>query len=820
MLKLPLALRALLRDWRSGELTLLSLALLVAVASVSALNNFTSLVEQQLNQQAGQLLGADVVVTSKAPIPDFWKNSAQKLNLTQTNTYSFLSMVAHKETLQLAEIKSITNSYPLEGQLKIAPTLSGEGMAVNAPPKEGQVWLAPRLFPSLNIRMGDTVTIGVASFTVAGVVVEEPGQTGDWFNISPRIIMNQQDVAKTAVIQKGSNVTYSWLLAGEEERLLQLKNKLKEAITENQWVDRKKSGAVVKTIERTLAYLNIGTLMSMVLAAVAISMASLRYTKRQQQQVAVLRCFGATSRDIIFIYVGSVLFLGVIASIIGVCLGYALQPLLIHWLRGLLPRFEATLTLKPALLSFSSGMVVLLCFTLVNLLKLRHVSASRIFRQQPQALSFSESISYGLALLLLVILAYLYTHSWLITLIVLMGTMFYVLLAIGILQVSITLMAFIKHLIPINWRFGFTNIERNLANSTLQVIGIGLALTAILCLALLRNSFLHEWQAQLPPDAPNFFIINIEPTQVNDLGTFLTENSIHGFTLYPMVKGRLITINNQPTRQVLGNKVDDINALKRDLNFSWSEHLPPENTLKAGQWNNSEVTETWVSVESGLAEKLGVTVNDTLGFRIDTQIIQAKITSIRNVNWSNFKPNFFVLFKPGRLNALAQTYITSIYLTSNQQNILFNLVKQFPNVTIIDVASTIKKLQGIFESASKAITLLTLFSLFTGLIIAILAMLSFSDLKEQETVVLKTLGMRKRALLWIRSSESCIIGFFAGLLAICSAIFVNYYLNLVLLGLPSNIPWLLLAVPFLTAAVTIFINTLVVSSQYQQRRLR
>ncbi|MDP1604939.1 MAG: FtsX-like permease family protein [Legionella sp.] len=819
MLTLPLPLRALLRDWRGGELTLISLALLVAVACISALNNFTSMVEHQLNQQAGQFLGADAVVTSKNPIPDAWKNSAQKLNLTQTNTLSFLSMVGHRDNLQLAQIKSIAPAYPLRGQLKIATTLAGQGVSVNAPPREGEVWLGARLFPALGITIGDAITIGLANFKVAGVVVEEPGQTGDWFNISPRIMMNQKDVAKTAVIQKGSNVTYSWLLAGNENQLLGLKNSLKNTITEQQWTDSKKNSVMVKTIERTLAYLNIGTLMSMVLAAVAISMASLRYTKRQQQQVAVLRCFGATSRDILFIYVGSVLFLGTAASLAGVFLGYALQPLLVHWLSGLLPHLESTHTLKPALLSFASGMVVLLCFTLVNLLKLRNVSATRIFRKEAPTTSVTESISYGLALLLLVVLAYWYTRSASITMIVLMGTLFYVLLAAGILIVSTTGMSFIKHFLPIKWHFGFTNIERNLANSTLQIVGIGLSLTAILCLALLKDNFLNEWQKQLPPEAPNFFIINIEPSQVSDISRFLTKNSIRGFMLYPMVKGRLISINNLPTRQVLGNKVEEINALKRELNFSWSEHLPPENTLTAGQWK--DVQENWVSVEAGLAKQLGVKVNDTLGFRIDAQIMQAKITSIRRVNWSNFKPNFFILFKPGSLGKQAETYITSIYLSVNQQNKLLNLVKQFPNVTVIDVASTIKKLQGIFESASKAITLLTLFALLTGLIIAILAMLSFSDLKEQETALLKTLGMRKRTLLWIRSSESFIIGFYAGLLAICCAIIINYYLNRAILGLPLTTPWtLIIAVPFLTAGATVLINNLVMLSQYQRQRLR
>ena len=818
MLALPLALRSLFRDWRNGDLTLLSLALVVAVTSVTTSNNFTGRVQDLLNEQTSQMLGADVVITSKIPIPQSLQNKANDLGLTQMTTLTFPSMVVYKEAMQLAQIKAIPPRYPLRGQLKIAPTLLDDARPVTHPPKEGSVWASANLFALLGINMGDRITIGAENFLVAGVLVDEPGQTGDWFTISPRIMMNHNDVNKTAAIQKGSNLTWSWLLVGRESNLSRLKTSLSTSITEEQWTDSKKNSSIAQTIERTLAYLNIGTLMSLVLAGVAISMASMRYTKRHQQQVALLRCFGASRRVIFLTYLVSMLILGIIASTIGVGLGYALQPLLVHWLRGLLPNVDAQFTFTSALFGFACGMLVLLCFTLVNLLKLCNVSAVSIFRTQQRSWDSGASLSYGLALLLLASFSYGYTRSVPITAAVVLGCIFYVLFAVVMLFVSVAFIKSIKRVMPLTWQFGFTNIGRNFANSTLQIVGIGLALTAILGLILLRSNLLHDWQQQLPKDAPNFFIINIEPTQVKLLTDFLTRNAIKSDVVYPIVKGRLTTLNGEPIQQRLGTKANNINALQRDLNFSWTDQLPPQNTLSAGQWGVGQELDQWVSVEQGLAEQLTLKLGDTLCIRIGNEHFFVKVTSFRKVNWSNFKPNFFILFKPGMLNHLPKTFITSIYLTHEQQKKLPSLAKQFPNMTIIDVAGMINKIQSIVVSAGKAMTFISFFSLCTGFIIATLAMLSFSEIKQQETRVLKVLGMRRRSLLRVRYIESCIIGFYAGLLAILTATYINYHLNSMLFGLPFNLPWMFIfTVPFLTAVTTMLMNTLIARYHYGRR---
>ncbi|STX27559.1 lipoprotein releasing system, transmembrane protein, LolC/E family [Legionella beliardensis] len=814
MLNFPLILRAFRRDWQNGELTLLALALIVAVTCISALNNFSFLVNSLLNQQATQMLGADVIVTSNAPIPTNWEDKAKALTLSQGKTISFLSMVtASNDNLQLAQISAIATPYPLKGYTKIASHTSSSPTSVNQAPALGQVWVEARLLPLLAVNVGDPITIGAASFIINGLIIEEPGQTGDWFNISPRILMNQADLAKTQVIQPGSRVSYQWLLVGPDRQLEQLKKSLTPPLTEQQrWVDRTTNPALVKAIERTITYLNLGTLMSLTLAGIAISMATHRYSQRHQQHVAILRCFGASERDILIVYLGNILLLGCLASLIGVLLGYLFQPFLVYWLRGLLPHFNNVFNFKPALLSFITGVLVLVAFTLTHLLTLRQITAITLFKQQ-QNLNSNNLLSYTLSFLLLLGLAYLYTHSWQLISVVFIGLIYFVILALGMLMLSILVINLIKYKISFIWRFGFTHIERNLTNSLLQLIGIGLALAAFLTLNLFKMNLVEHWQEQLPADAPNFFVINIQPSQTSELINFLHKNQVKKPTLYPIVRGRLTTINSLSATKKLGDKAKEINALQRELNFSWSTQLPEENKIIAGSWLTPKPT--WISIEDGLARQLGVTIGDELGFRIGEQIITAPITSIRQVNWTNFKPNFFILFNPTLLANLPQTYLTSFYLPETEQNKLLDLARQFPNITIIDIARTIKKVQDILSNVSKAITLITLFSLLIGIIIAILSMLSFDDIKQKETYVLKLLGMQKKSLFWIRSSESFIIGFYAGLLAIILALFINYYLNTVILGLTFHIPWLLvIIVPVITTLASILINYKIMKTQY------
>lgn len=819
MLNFPILIKSIAREWRSGELTLLFIALIIAVACVSAMNNFTGTVRNQLEQGATNILGADAVLNSSTPINPAWLQKADSLGITHTTTLSFQSMVVYQNQLQLAQIKAISTPYPLHGALKIANTLNdaASNSLFNAP-ESGTVWLNPRLFPLLSLDIGKTITIGVSSFKVAGVIREEPGQTGDWFSLSPRILMNNSDVAKTKTLQLGSVLTYNVLLNGSKDQLNRLHEFLNNKLSSRQqWRDSQNNIlTVTNAMNRSLSYLNFSTLMSLVLAAVAISMASLRYCQRHLKQVALLRCFGASQALIVQLYLGGIALLGFVACLFGSLIGYALQPLLIKWLGGLLPQSEYHVTLGPFFLSMLTGMLLLFCFSTGHIWQLRRVSAISLFRQQQLLWKKSTYFTYGLALLLMAVMAYYYTYSFKITFAVLAGCLSFIGIALAGLWLVFGSLIKTRVRIPLNWRFGFNNIARNLEDSALQVIGIGLALTCILSLILLKNHMLTDWQQQLSPQTPNYFVFNVEPEQKPLLNSLLVSKRVEMGLFYPIVRGRISAINSEPVNKLFGEEVKNINALQRELNLSWTADLPTDNQISSGSWSVSDPNQPWVSVEEGLANQLRLKLGDTLLFNIGDKELRVQVSSIRQIDWTSFQPNFFMLVKPGLLDELPHTMLASFYLPQEKQNVLVAITKQFPNVSLIDIAQTISKIQAIMASAGNALTLITSFSLLVGLVIVTLAILSLSSTKQQETQVLKILGMRRNTLLWVRSSEAFMIGLYSGFLAIVTSVIINLFIVASILDSYYSIPWaLFILVPLCTAVLVVLINLIIQGRQYQ-----
>lgn len=821
MLSIPLFIKSIIREWRSGELTLLFIALVIAVACVSAMNNFTNSVQNQLEQGAVDMLGADAVLTSNTAIDLRWKQKANELGITMVNTLSFLSMVEGNQQLQLSQIKAISSPYPLRGKVNIATHLGdAQGVSQTNAPEEGSVWLNPRLFPLLSTDIGKKITIGAGVFKVSGVVIDEPGQIGDWFTLAPSIIMNINDVEKTKIIQPGSVLTYTLLMNGSKDQLHEMHQFLNDKlIGQQQWRDSKNNNiSLTNTINRTLSYLNFGTLMSLVLAGVAISMASLRYCQRHLKQVALLRSFGATQAQIIRLYLSSIALLGIIACLIGAVIGYSLHPLLVKWLEGLLPNTQQQFDLGPFVLSVVSGMLLLLCFSVGNIWQLRKISAMSLFRQEHLIWKNSAYVTYGLALLLLGILAYYYTQSFKLTLTVLGGCLVFVGAALAGLRLLFGTFTSAKLRIPLNWRFGFNNIARNFEDSALQVIGIGLALACILSLILLKNNLISDWKNKLPAESANYFIFNVEPDQTPALNTLLEKNGVKIQRFYPVLRGRLTAINHESVIKLFSEEIKNINALQRELNLSWSKQLPDDNSIIKGTWMVSDPDKAWVSVEQGVAERLKLKLGDILGFTISDKVINVQVSSIRKVDWGSLNPNFFMLLKPGLLDDLPKTMITSFYLPPDKQKLLIDVTRTYPNVSLIDIASTINKVQSILSSAANAITFISFFALLAGLIIVMLAILSLSGSKQQETQVLKILGMRRITLLWIRSSEAFLIGLYSGFLAILSAVLINVYLASSILESHFTIPWILFVlVPLSTAFIVVVINIIIQGNQYQGR---
>lgn len=821
MLKLPLPVKSVLREWRRGELSLLLAALVVAVTCLSAINQFSARAQVYLQQSTARLSGSDAVVVSNKPIKPFWVQKAKAMGLRQTTTLSFPSMAVFGEQLQLVQIKAIESPYPLDGFVEVAAHENDErSMLFNRAPDAKTIWVDARLLIVLHAKVGDSITIGVKRFTIGGVIRNEPGQSGDWFNISPRVIMNFQDVAATKVIQTGSTVSYGWLLSGSAGALICMREFLEPELSDNQqWQDGAgRNKTVARAIEKTLSYLNLGSLMSMVLAGVAISMASLRYSQNHMKQVALLRCFGATKAQILQLYLSGLLLLGTGASVVGALLGYLLQPVLLLWLGGLLPELEPGVQITPFFISIATGLILLVTFASGAFWQLRLVSAMSLFRNQHHLWQNNAIGSYVLALLVLTILSYGYTGSLKITGVTVLSCLGFIAVAILFLRLCFVYLPKNTARIPLQWRFGVINIGRHFSESALQVIGIGLALTTMLSLFLVKNHLINDWQRQLPADAPNYFIINMEPDQVADVKQLLQQHHVSSTRFYPMVRGRLVAINGESVVKRFGVEAQSINALQRELNLSWTQTLPETNTITEGLWLPDNPDTNWVSVDKNLARQLGLKRGDILSFQIGGMDFKALVTSFREIDWGSMKPNFFMLFKPGSLAAFPQTVITSMYLPPDKTNLLMQLNQIAPNVSVIDIASALRKVQAIFDDASNAISLLTIFSLFSGLIIVMLSMVSLNATKQQETRLLKLFGMRRNTLIWVRVSEAILLGLFTGVLAVGSSLGLVYYLAHVVLEVSFSMPWsMVFATPIAIITLMVIMQAVLQNRQYQMR---
>ncbi len=814
------AFRWIIRDFRSGELTLLFLALFLAITCVSAMQLFSAMVRHEVEQSAAQFLGADVLVSSNVALPPQWQKKATQLGLTQTDTLSFLSMAVYKDQLQLVQIKAVKSLYPLRGKLTVTDN-PGRTQALSVHmPTSGHVWVHPRVLTALSIQVGQSLMIGAAQFQISGVIAEDPGQRGDWFSISPQIIMNERDVASTTIIQPGSRLTYDWLLSGEKPALLELKQFLQPQLGEQyRWSDYLQSSPAIDDVtQRTLSYLNLASLMSLLLGGLAISMATLRYFQRHLKHVALLRCMGATQYQIIELYGVGLLTVGLLSTLCGILMGVIFQPLLVKWLGGMIIKTSGHVHVLAVILSFVIGVGLLLFFSLGNLWQLSKVTPINIFGHQHQTWLRQLWQPYVFALVMLMALAYWNTGSWLITAAAMLSLAGFVGIVLASFSGFSWMVQHTKMVLPLPLRFGLNNIARHQENSTLQVIGIGMALTAILSLVVFKNNVLDSWQQQLPANTANYFLININPDQVADLSTLLRNAQVEPTGIYPMVKGRLSTINDQAARHVLGEEAKHINALQRELNLSWTGDLPGENQIVEGIWPQADNPLNWVSVEMGLAKQLHLKLGDTVGLQVGDSLVKAQVVNFRQVRWDSFKPTFFMLFKPGLLNHLPQTMITSFYLPPEQLPLLTRLTRDFPNITLIDVAGMLHKVRVLIHQVGNAMNFMTLFALLIGMVIAVLAVLSFNSSKQQETQVLKVLGMRRRTLLWIRSSEALIIGLYTGLLACIIALTLGYSLSMRMLNTAFAFPWsLLFLVPLLTAIVNLSLTAGIQYLQYKHR---
>ncbi len=770
---IALAWRLLGRELRSGELRLLLAALVVAVAAVSAVGFFAERVRLALEREAQQLLGGDLVLVADHPWPAEVLAEAGRLGLAMAETQVFPSMVQAGGQVQLADIKAVSGNYPLRGRLTVAGGLGAAPAPVDGGPQPGTVWLDERLAGALQVAPGASLRLGNSTLRVAAILIEEPDRSFNLFSLAPRLLMNVADVPASGLVQFGSRVTYRRLLAGETQALQAFRTWLEGRLARGERLEDVQNARpeIRGALERTQRFLGLATLLTVVLAAVAVALAARRYMQRHLDACAMMRCLGMTQRRLIGLHAWLFAWLALLAVGLGGALGFAGHFVLLAWLGTLLAVALPMPGVQPLLLGAAVVLVLLFGFALPPLLQLSRVPTLRVLRRELGPPTPWLLGGYALGLLLLAGLIFLVADDRRLGAIAVAGFAG----ALGVFwlcaRLAVQLVAGARHHGGFGWRQGLANLARHAGASALQIVALAIGLMAMLLLTVTRGELLAAWQKATPLDAPNRFVINIQPAQREPLAARLAEARIAA-ELAPMVRARLLEIGGRPASAAAFP--DDERAqrlIEREFNLSWRTALPAANRISAGRWFAPDAAgQGEASVEEGLAKTLGIKLGDELLFAVAGQEKRLRVSSLRKLDWDSMRVNFFVLTPPGVLEDAPASYITSFYLPASEQEFGRRLVAEFPNLTVIDVAAVLRQFQGLLGQVAGAVQFIFMFTLAAGAIVLYAALLSAFDERRYELAVLRALGARRQQLRQALLVELGVSGGLAGLLAALGAL--------------------------------------------------
>ncbi len=789
MITLRFTWRSFLRDVRSGELSILFIALVTALAALSSVGFLTSRMERLIQEQANVVLAADIRLESGRPLDQdqVYRQRAREMGLSTAATVSFSSMIFSGDSSQLATVIAAESAYPLRGALRISPQPFAPARSVMGGPTPGSVWADPRLLTRLGIPVGGTLTLGDSTLAVTASLDYRPDQGAGFVDLAPTLLINTSDLEGTHLLISGSRATWAVLFAGPSERLVVyrawLNNQKKEGQRLIGSVDS--NNQMQSAITRAGHFLNLSALITLLLSSVAIAMSARRFALGHLDFAALLKCVGASQRFILMVTAGELILLAVTASLVGVAIGYLSQWGLSWLLKDIMKVSVPPPAWTPVWLCTGTAITLLLGFALPPLLELKQVPPARVLSHRLSAPRLRFGLPYLMASSALAAILYGLVRDRVLAAqagaaVIVVGATLYV---AGRALVKVT--KGIRGAAGVSWRYGLANVARRGHESAIQVVAFGLGLTVLLVLIVVRQDLMSEWQHSLPSAAPNHFLINIPPAQVSTLNQFLVARGVAPPTFAPWVRGRLTAVNGQrmSDRKVAterGQRFTD-----REQNLSWSKDLPPDNQLTSGSWWSGVTSnQALVSVASEFQESLNLKLGDQLTFDIAGESLVAKLTSVRKVRWDGFRPNFFLVFSPGTLDASTGTFMTSIYLDSHQRLMLSDLVRLFPSVTVFDVQQLLQQVKDIVDRASEAVQSVFVFALLAGVVVLFAAIQATRYERRFESALLRTLGASKRLVLTGVAVEFAAIGVLAGVLAASAASLAGWWLSVYLFNLP------------------------------------
>ncbi|MDO6721112.1 cell division protein FtsX [Psychrosphaera sp. 1_MG-2023] len=837
-----IAWRLFTREFGRGELTIIGLSIVLAVSSVMALSSVTDRVDKAIMSKSAAFLAADRDLSSAHPMGDQFITKATELNLATDQHIYFSSMAFAGDQMNIAVIKAVSPTYPLRGQLFVTTDLSTNNKIEKHGPKTGEAWLTKRLFYALNLdpaalkNMSSTLKVDVGELTlqVTGVIDAEPDAPFEVFSSGTRIIMNIEDVPATKVIQPGSRISYVNLFAGDEADLSDFDVWIKDNLKENQRFRNVKEGAsnITASLERAESFLMLAGVLGVLLAATAVAVATKLYSQRHLDSIAIVKTLGASLNQVKVIYLFQLVLIAVSSVAIGIIFGAIMQQGAVSAMAAYLPDELPSIGLKPVIMAMITGLVCAFMFSIPSLLKLFSVPPLRVLRRNlgdDIATSISARILMALTTILLV---WIYSQNIQITLIIGVAGIILVVLILVFTRLMLYFSRKIGNSVGGSAvKIALASLKRRVKENAAQMIGFTLAIMLILILYSLENSIIQEWQEQLPEGTPNHFVINIAQHELDDVKQELSNQGLEPEQYYPIIRGRLTHINDeklvQKKQEETGSKLRDgsetenntqqaqaatesipksqnsgsgeqteneeseqkqRNGIGRELNLTFSDEMAKNNVLLSGEWM-PEGKGPQVSVEEGVAERMQIKLGDNLTFLIGAREVSAQVTSIREVDWNSFQPNFFMIFSHDVLSDFPATFITSFYLPTEKKLWLNDLLHDYPTLSVIDVEAMLNQIQQTIAQVAVAIRIVLIVVVFAATLVLLAQVQSSLDERRRETVIFRTLGAKGSLIQSAIIIEFLSLGAIAGIIAATVADFSLFLLQWRIFEMSWSLHW-------------------------------